>query len=201
MCKRKSGKVKPLSEFGGIKMLKFRADVTAYLFTKSFKNVVKLIAPLTQADTTLGLYQTGARTILKDGNEYIYLPGTTSVTQYDWVTYRAISAVAPGMSFGSVTRLSATEPGFVAISQGTITSNKFGWFQIGGIGWANAGGLCASGSPVYATGTSGTGTVATVCTASTALWNVLNAFAIGTGYSGGTFKVAMSHPYLNLVAL
>ena len=157
--------------------------------------MIQISSPITQLDNTYPIYAVGTRLIAKNGNEYIYLPGTTSVAQYDWVTYKAITATSPGMSYGSVTRMT-TSAGLVGIAQGVATSNKYGWFQIGGIGWANAGGVCASGSPIYSSGTT-----ATVTTTAAASYNVMNAFACGDGQSGGTVKVSINHPYLNLAVL
>ena len=153
--------------------------------------MIRIYTPLTQVDTKTPTYKVGSRTEIVGGNEYIYLPGTTTLGQYDWVTIITSSA----LSYGSVTRLPAAGTsgvGLVGISQGTpaMTGNTFGWFQIKGIGWGNAGSAVASGSPVFSSGTAGL--VQTLYRGTSA---ILNAFGFGTGVSGGTAKFIINYPF------
>lgn len=153
--------------------------------------MVKLLSPLDQVDSSMQ-YKLGSRTKTRDGNEYIYLPGTTSVVQYDWVSFLTAATVEGGMSYGSVTRLLSGAVGDVGIAQGAIVSNKFGWFQVGGIGWGLSGGVssaaaalygCASGSVGYATGSVSSSLIA-------------RAFSIqASATAGGTVKALIYHPF------
>jgi hypothetical protein len=158
--------------------------------------MLRLLTPIEQVDTDLPKYQVGTRTVIGNGNEYIYLPGKASVALYDWVTYNTAAGASVGtFSFGSVTRFGAgyLNVGHVAISQGAITSNKYGWFQIAGQGWGNCGDgtSAAKGSAVYVC----TGTAATVTGVQDAGQIVYSAFIAGTGLGGGTVKVNIHYPY------
>jgi len=148
--------------------------------------MVKLHSPLDQVDTTYPLYGIGSRTVDKNGNEYIYLPGTTSVAAYDFVTYKTAS----GLSYGSVTRMVKGTAGQVAIAQGAATGPKYGWFQIYGVGWGNCGAVTSSGSPLYASGTTAT---VTTTVASTQL--IYGTLCVGSGISGGTAKIFLNYPF------
>jgi hypothetical protein len=151
--------------------------------------MIKIISPLDQVDNS-ATFTVGTRVVNKEGNEYIYLPGTTSVAQYDWVAIR--TAAGPGLSYGSVTRLvyeAAGTDGMVGIAQGAIVSNKYGWFLIKGTGWGNCGDTCSSGSPIYASGTT-----ANVTTTVTTNSLVYGAICVQDGASGGTVKVSINHP-------
>ena len=143
--------------------------------------MIKIITPLDQVDSSAA-FTVGTRTIDKSGNEYIYLPGTTSVAQYDWVTFTSAS--------GSVVRLVANAKGQVGIAQGAIISNKFGWFGIAGILTGNCGTTTAAGGTVYSCGTT-----ATVSNALTSGDLIAGAFssAIGTGGSTGAFS--LNYPF------
>jgi hypothetical protein len=149
---------------------------------------VKLIYPLDQADTLITEYEVGSRTITKDGNEYIYLPGIVSCAKYDWVVYKTTGT---GLSYGSVTRMVNGTAGMVGIAQAAITGPKYGWFLIKGVGWGNAGEAFSSGSPLYSSGT--TATVGTTFVASTAVYG---AIGLGTSVSQGTAKVLLNYPML-----
>ena len=148
--------------------------------------MIKLITPIDTVDSSEA-YAVGTRAILKGGNEYIYLPGVASCAQYDWVSYMTSN----GLSYGSVTRLTNTAAGQVAIAQGAITNNKYGWFLIKGVGWGNAGEESSSGSVLYSCGTT-----ATVTTVLERYMQIHGAFTIGAGVSGGTVKVFIRYPFL-----
>jgi hypothetical protein len=45
--------------------------------------MLKLVTPLDQVDSDIPTYQVGTRTVTRDGNEYVYLPGVASVAQFD----------------------------------------------------------------------------------------------------------------------
>ena len=107
---------------------------------------MKLITPLTQVDSSAA-FTVGSRTVTKDGNEYIYLPGTTSVEAQDWVTFTSAS--------GSVTRLATTgAKGQVAVAISAVISNTYGWFCTKGLVNAKWGaGVTTAGSVLYASGT------------------------------------------------
>jgi hypothetical protein len=147
--------------------------------------MVKLHSPLDQVDSS-ALYTVGSRTVDKNGSEYIYLPGQTSVAKYDWVIYKTAGA---GLSYGSVTRLLKAYAGNVAIAQAAVVGPKYGWFQIYGIGWGNVGDTFSAGSPIYSCGT--TATVSTTYVASCAIYN---AIGLQTGASGGTGMVLLNYP-------
>jgi hypothetical protein len=149
--------------------------------------MLKLITPVDTVDTTQQ-FTIGSRAKTKDGNVYIYLPGTTSVAKYDWVIF---VTTTNGLSYGSVTRLTATDGGPVAIAQGAIISNTFGWFLIDGVGWASAGEAVSAGSPLYASGTT-----ALVGTTVAAISAIYGAYPQTAGISGGTFKAQIRNPYL-----
>ena len=150
--------------------------------------MVKLHSPITQVDTTLPQYTVGSRTIDKDGNEYIYLPGIVSCIAYSVVTF----ITASGLSYGSVTLLATTGAvGPVGIAQGAITGPKYGWFQRKGVGWAASGGSITSGMQLYSSGTAGYagGSV-------TSGDLIAGAFAVGTSSgSDGTVKVFLDNPF------
>ena len=149
--------------------------------------MLKLISPIDQLDT-YAKFTVGSRAVTKEGNEYIYLPGTTSVAQYDVVSF--ITA-ANGTSYGSVTRLATTGgKGRVAVAQAAIVSNDFGWFQVGGVGWANAGAVATAGAACYASGT--VGLVGTTVVAGDLLAGM---FCVGSGISAGTCKVLLENPF------
>jgi hypothetical protein len=147
--------------------------------------MIKITSPLSQADTTLPQFKVGTRLVTSDGNEYIYMPGTTSVEQYDAVYFTAS---------GSVTRLvpSVNTGGGVGVAQAAITANKYGWFQVYGLGWVQCGTTTSSGSPLFASGTTGCvdGTIS-------AGDMVIGMYGAGTGGGGanGTIKVRMNYPY------
>ena len=151
--------------------------------------MLKLITPLTQADSGNPQFTVGSRTMTKDGNEYIYLPGVASVAQYDWVTYKT----ATDLSYGSVTRLTPGDSaGPIAIAQAAITGNKYGWFLIKGMGWGNSGATwTATGSILYACGTT-----ATVDNASTTGKTIIGSINVGAGASGGTVKALINYPFI-----
>ena len=152
--------------------------------------MVKITTPIDQVDST-AQFTVGTRTQTKDGNEYIYLPGTTSVAQYDWVTIHTASA----LSYGSVTRMGQLNAGPVAIAQAAITGPNYGWFQVKGVGWGNAGEPVSAGSALYASGT--TGYVGTTVASNHLIYR---ATAIGDGQcvltAAGTCKVLINHPHL-----
>jgi hypothetical protein len=148
--------------------------------------MIKIISPITQVDTT-AQFTLGTRTKTKDGNEYIYLPGTSSVAKYDAVMF----ITAANMSYGSVTRLATTGGiGLVGIAQGAIINSKYGWFQTGGVGWANAGRRATAGLAMYASGT--VGTVGTGVVNGDLLAGM---FCIGTGEASGTCKALLNDPF------
>ena len=149
--------------------------------------MIKLITPLDTVDNAAN-YEVGTRATVRGGNEYIYLPGVASCAKYDWVSY--ITA-ANGLSYGSVTRLTNTLAGNIAIAQGAIVSNKYGWFLIRGVGWGNVGDTVSSGSALYSCGTT-----ATVTTTAESYMCIHGAFPIGTGASGGTGKFFVRYPFL-----
>jgi len=152
--------------------------------------MIKLLTPLTQVDSSAA-FTLGTRTATKDGNEYIYLPGTTSVAQYDVVTFLTAATVQGVNSYGSVTRLATTGGvGPVAVAQAAIISNKYGWFQTKGITWANAGVGCTVSLPCYASGTAGligSGVVSGDLLA--------GMYFLQAGAPGGTVKVLMNDPF------
>lgn len=150
--------------------------------------MIKLSTPLTNIDST-PKFTAGTRTMTKDGNEYIYLPGVASVAQYDWVLWSTASA----HSYGSVTRMVLAKTGLVGIAQAAIVEGKHGWFQTSGIGWAKAGaGAISSGSTLYACGTT-----ATADAAVTAGAQILNSLTLGTSAAGGTVLVYIDRPFIN----
>jgi len=151
--------------------------------------MVKIIAPLTQVDSTTALYNVGSRTMTNDGNEYIYLPGADSVVLRDWVSIQTIS----GLSYGSVTRLTTSGKGLVGIAQGAIISNTYGWFGTYGVFYGKCGNTVASGTALYASGT--TAAVDTVVTAGALLEGVISV-TTGTGASTGTVGVFINHPFV-----
>jgi len=153
--------------------------------------MVKLITPLDQIDSYAN-YTPGSRTVTKDGNEYIYLPGVGFLTQYDFISYQT----SDGLSYGSVKRLAINTGGTatvgdVAIAQAAIVAPKYGWFLIKGVGWGNAGEVVASGSPLYVS----VGTVAKVGTTVTSPHIIYGSVALGAGISAGTCKVLLNYPY------
>ena len=152
--------------------------------------MVKIITPIDQVDST-AQFTPGTRADTTDDNEYIYLPGTTSVAQYDFVNIRTASA----LSYGSVTRMVYTNAGPVAIAQAAITANSFGWFLIKGVGWGLAGEVAANGSILYASGT--TGYVGTTVAAN---YGIYGALCVGAGQcvltAAGTCKVLLNYPNL-----
>lgn len=154
--------------------------------------MIKLITPLTQLDSS-AKFTVGSKTITKDGNEYIYLPGVASVVKYDWVTYR--TGAGPG-SYGSVTRLVQNTSGAVAIAQAAIVSNKWGWFQIAGTGWGLTSSTFSSGSALYASGTTGA-----VDSAVVDRNEILHSLALGTssGVASGTVLAWIDHPSIHSV--
>ncbi len=147
--------------------------------------MIKLITPLDQIDS-LPAFTVGTKTQTKEGNEYIYLPGVASTDKYDWVVY---ITSASGLSYGSVTRLATTGAiGPVAIAQGTIVSNKWGWFQIAG----TATGHCSSittAKPVSASGTA-----AFVTSTIVAGDLIAGAFCTASA-SDGTTTFFLDHPF------
>jgi hypothetical protein len=148
--------------------------------------MVKLTTPLTTVDSEQK-FTPGSRTITKDGNEYIYLKGVASVAQYDWCSF----ITAADMSYGSVTRMVTSGVGMIGIAQGAIVEGKFGWFQVGGIGWANSAGVSAATLALYACGTTAHATGSVIGGDL-----IAGAFSVGTGAkSGGTVKVLISNPY------
>lgn len=156
--------------------------------------MIKLIASITQVDSTTPVYNVGSRTMTNDGNEYIYLPGTDSVAKYNWVVFKTIS----GLSYGSVTRMTTGVSGPVGIAQGAITSNKYGWFGIYGMFYGLTGSTTAAGGSVYASGTA-------ACADSIfqAGVNVIGAIftGAGSGAASGTGAVMINHPFLPGVAI
>ena len=151
--------------------------------------MLKLISPLTQVDSTTAQFTVGSKTITANGNEYIYLPGTDSVAQYNWVAYRTSAA---GPSYGSVTRMTQATSGPVGIAQGAITSNKYGWFGISGVFIGLCGSATAAGGTVYASGTA-----AAVNNEFVAGQNIFGAIStdIGKASSGGTGTFILSQPF------
>jgi len=108
--------------------------------------MVKLTAPLTNVDSSAA-YTLGSVTMDKSGNEYIYLPGNTSVAAQDWVTFTSAT--------GSVTRLATTgAKGQVAVAISAVTGPNYGWFQTKGLVNAKWGaGVTTAGFQLYASGT------------------------------------------------
>ena len=72
--------------------------------------------------------QLGTRIKDNDGNEFIFLQGVASTEQWDWVTYDELY---------QTTRLVVSATGPVAIAQGAILADKYGWFQVFGVGSAH----------------------------------------------------------------
>jgi hypothetical protein len=134
-------------------------------------------------------YEIGTRLKNKDGNEYVFLPGTTSVAQYDCVL---IKTTGTGLSLGSVTRLVRAYAGPVAVAQAAITGPYYGWFQVKGVGWARAGSGCAGGSPCYASGT--TAGIGEAVSASSGLEGCLTIGA-SAAVASGTVKVFLNYPF------
>ncbi len=148
--------------------------------------MIQLITPLNQVDSSAA-YTVGTKTMTKNGNEYIYLPGVASVATYDWVTY---ITSATGLSYGSVTRLATSGAvGLVGIAQGTIISNKWGWFQIAGTAIGNCNSI-ATTKAVYASVT-----VAVVWTTVSTNEMIANAFCTASA-SDGTTTFLIDHPYI-----
>jgi len=150
--------------------------------------MIKITTPIDQVDlATNAGFLFGSRLVTKDGNEYLYLKGTTDVEKYD-VCYFTTST---GSVVRLITALALNAP--VGVAQGAITSNKSGWFQVYGTGWAQCDAGASSGSSLYASGTAGT--ISGVLLAGE---SVLNMIAIGDGTStaNGTVRVRMHHPYL-----
>jgi len=145
--------------------------------------MIKLVYPLSSVDS-YAHYTVGTRVSDKSGNEYIYLPGTTSVAQYDWVTFTSAT--------GSVTRLVANAKGQVGIAQAAITGPNYGWFQIKGVGSGNTGGAWTSstGSAVYACGTT-----ATVMTTIVSGDLIAGACIIDSAASGSTGTISLNYPF------
>lgn len=79
------------------------------------------------------------------GNEFIYLQGTASVAEKDWVVYDENY---------TTTRLTANEVGPVAIAGTAIGLGEYGWFQIYGKAQGNSDTISADSS-LYIDGTAG----------------------------------------------
>ena len=153
--------------------------------------MLKIISPLDQVDSAITPgFAYGSRGIDNKGNEYIYLPGTTSVEKYDACIFTTSS--------GSVTRMVSTNTlsAQMGVAQGAITSNSAGWFQTYGEGWVQCGTTTSSGSALYSGGTTGTLTGASTTSAS-----ILGAIAIGagTGAANGTIKVRLHYPEARVI--
>jgi hypothetical protein len=152
---------------------------------------IKITSPLDQVDSAVNpAFEYGTRATDKYGNEFIYLPGTTSVEKYDACRFST--------SNGSVVRMAqaAAVNAAVGIAQGAITSNSAGWFQTYGTGWVQCGEGGLTGSAMYAGGTAGTVSGVLVATEP-----ILNMVGIGSGATGanGTIKVRLAYPNLRCV--
>lgn len=113
--------------------------------------MARLTGPAQSFNTDTLVVDTSQRTSLgtrawdEDGNEYIYLQGTTSVVARDWVVYDE--------NF-TTTRLTANEVGPVAIASTAVVVGEYGWFQIYGIAQGNSDTISADKS-LYIDGTAG----------------------------------------------
>ncbi len=72
----------------------------------------------------------GTRVIDALGNEYIYLSGSASIAQGDFVLYNNATANSP---FVAIQLPTAATSGCVAVAMSACVASCFGWFQIFGI--------------------------------------------------------------------
>ena len=144
--------------------------------------MLKLITPLTQVDSSAN-FTVGSKTTTKDGNEYIYLPGTTAVAANDWVTFTSAT--------GSVTRLATTgAKGQVAVAISAVIGPNYGWFCTKGLVKAKMGtGAGTAGAQLYASGTAAYAGTAVVSGDLLA-----GAFVSGT-YASGSVTCWISNPF------
>ena len=88
----------------------------------------------------------GKRAWDAQGNEFVYLKGTASVSAGTWVTYDENY---------DIELMAANAVGPVAIAMAATTADTFGWYQIYGINTVARTDTIAAGASLYIDGTSG----------------------------------------------
>ena len=149
--------------------------------------MISLITSITEVDTAKR-YTVGTIAQLKNGNEYIYLPGTPNVAKYNVCSFGSACAA---MSYGSVALLNINEIGCVGIAQGAIIQNTWGWFQIKGLAWASCDAVLSAGTILFSSGTLGYLTNAK--TAGDAIMGMIN---LATS-AAGTVRVSLNYPFVS----
>ena len=92
----------------------------------------------------------GVGTVRKEGDdEYIWLKGVASTVAYAAVCYDEDYATA------LLTETLAAKGKRVAFAQAAIVADKYGWYQIRGVGKVRCLASCAKESVLYATSTAG----------------------------------------------
>lgn len=126
----------------------------AYAFVDSRIMPKQSVASIvsTTAAVPVGTIVRAKDTTLGEG-EFIYLPTTASVTQYNVVTYRQNASG----TYTVVRVPSGTVPqGALAVAQATGAASCFGWFQISGTSPVlKTAVIFSSGKPAYVSGTAG----------------------------------------------
>ena len=132
----------------------------------------------------LGTIKTAA-----NNNQYIYLKGVASGTQYDWVVYDEQFVT---------TRMVAASIGQVAIAQAAVdATTKFGWYLIWGSGLGRCDAGYADDGVVMSAGVAGSVDDASLAAAETQVFGAWGRSAI----SGSTATFQVQHPYKSIARL
>ena len=146
---------------------------------------LKLSTPFSAVDGSQK-FTLGSTTPDHQGREFIYLQGSDSVASYDVVVYNSAYLA---------TKVAAGNRGQLAIAQGAVVGNNFGWFQIKGLGTVEANGAVAASTPLYLT--TGSGNVDDAIGAGNLIIGMLTDT---TGTAGaGQMHAMLSYPFVGSI--
>lgn len=121
--------------------------------------MIKLMTDPTAVDS-YAKFALGSRSFDVNGYEYIYLQGVASTVAYSTVFYDEAGITA--LTLGGGSGLAIAGP--MAIAQGAVVADKFGWYMINGKTYAIAAATASDNGQAYITTSAGTVDVTDVST-------------------------------------